>query len=459
MATFMATFATPLPLVLDLDLYYLRHTSKHSYTHLVVMGNKVFNVAVFFVVFRECLEAVIIISVLLSFLNQAIGPKDPKLHRKLKIQVWTGVATGFIICLAIGSGFVFAYYRYQNDIFGNAEDLWEGVFCMVATLMISLMGIPMLRMNKMQSKWRIKIARSLVEVPKRKRDYFRIGFVARRYAMFILPFITVLREGLEAVVFVAGAGITTTGSSATSYPLPVVIGLICGGAVGWLLYYGASRSSLQVFLVISTSVLYLISAGLFSRGVWYFENYRFNQATGGDASESGDGNGSYNIKKAVYHINCCNPELDNGWDIFNALLGWQNTGYLSSVLCYNIYWLVLIITLSLMIFEEKRGHLPFCPELKMRHLNPGYWLKNKKAQELTDEQQRELIIKIENLNFDENGEIITDEVKEDHPLGDSKDNQVIVESSTRGSYSSNYAFEHPDSKNSEPYVNTRQLHN
>lgn len=373
------------------------------------MANKVFNVAVFFVVFRECLEAVIIISVLLSFLDQSIGTTDIVLFKKLRKQVWIGVVLGFIICLAIGCGFIGAYYSLQKDIFGTAEDLWEGIFCMIATVMITMMGIPMLRINKMQSKWRIKIARSLVEIPKRKRDFFKLSYLTSRYAMFILPFITVLREGLEAVVFVAGAGITTKGSVATAYPLPVVVGLIAGGTVGFLLYYGASRSSLQVFLIISTSILYLISAGLFSRGAWYFENYRFNVATGGDASENGDGNGTYNIKKAVYHINCCNPELDNGWDIFNALLGWQNTGYLSSMLCYNIYWIVLMIVLVLMIFEEKKGHLPFFKNLHLRQLNPGYWVKNKKKDEMTAEQTEHLFNKLENLKFNAGGQIETDD--------------------------------------------------
>lgn len=370
------------------------------------MANKVFNVSVFFVVFRECLEAVIVISVLLSFLKQSIGVNDMTLYRKLRLQVWIGVALGFIICLAIGGGFIGAYYSLQNDIFGSAEDLWEGIFCMIATVMISIMGIAMLRINKMQAKWRVKIARSLVEIPTRKRDRFKIGYLSRKYAMFLLPFVTVLREGLEAVVFVAGAGITTQGSHATAYPLPVFVGLFAGGAVGLLLYYGASYSSLQIFLVASTCILYLISAGLFSRGAWYFENYRFNKATGGDASESGDGNGSYNIKKAVYHVNCCNPELDNGWDIFNALLGWQNTGYLSSILCYNIYWLFLITVIGLMMFEEKHDHLPFCKNLKLRQLSPTYWLKNKKKNELTEEQKEELFAKVENLQFDKAGEIV-----------------------------------------------------
>ncbi|ODQ61045.1 hypothetical protein WICANDRAFT_28966 [Wickerhamomyces anomalus NRRL Y-366-8] len=368
--------------------------------------NKVFNVAVFFVVFRECLEAVIVISVLLSFLKQSIGTNDLSLYKKLRKQVWIGSFLGVFICLVIGGGFIGAYYSLQNDIFGKSEDIWEGVFCLIATVMISFMGIAMLRINKMQAKWRVKIAKSLVEVPERKRDRFRIGYLAKRYAMFLLPFVTTLREeGLEAVVFVAGAGITTKGAKASSYPLPVVVGLIAGCGAGMLLYYGVSYTSMQIFLVISTCILYLIAAGLFSRGVWYFENYVFNKKTGGDASESGDGNGSYDISKAVYHVNCCNPELDNGWDIFNALLGWQNTGYIGSVLSYNIYWLCLIIVVGLMLFEEKRGHLPFCKNLKLRHLNPMYWIKNKKKNELTDAERDELFRKAQDIRFNEEGEL------------------------------------------------------
>ncbi|CEP63965.1 high-affinity iron permease FTR1 LALA0_S09e06524g [Lachancea lanzarotensis] len=368
-------------------------------------SSKIFNVSVFFVVFRECLEAVVIVSVLLSFLKQSVGAQDIKVYKRLRRQVWLGVALGLFLCLAIGGGFIGAYYSLQNDIFGSAEDLWEGIFCMIATVMISIMGIAMLRINKLQAKWRVKIARALLEVPERKRDRFKIGHLTRHYAMFLLPFITVLREGLEAVVFVAGAGITTQGSRASAYPLPVVVGLIAGSLVGFILYYGTSTSSMQVFLVASTCILYLISAGLFSRGAWYFENYRFNKASGGDASEGGDGNGSYNIRKAVYHVNCCNPELDNGWDVFNALLGWQNTGYLSSMLCYNIYWLCLIIVVGLMMFEEKRGHLPFCKNLKLRMLMPTYWIKNKKKNEMTERERQDLFQRLEKLEFNEQGEL------------------------------------------------------
>lgn len=349
----------------------------------------VFNVQIFFIVFRESLEAVIVVSVLLAFLKQGLGgvTEDPKTYKTLVRQVWAGSIIGVFVCLVIGAGFIGAFYSLKKDIWSSSEDLWEGIFCIFATLLISVMGVAMLRINKMKEKWRVKLAQALIKAPPRGKDRFKIGYLSKKYCMFILPFITCLREGLEAVVFVGGVGIN---QPATSFPIPVIVGLIAGILVGWLLYYCGSSLSLQIFLIISTCILYLIAGGLFSRGIWYFENYKYSKQTGGDASENGSGPGTYDIAKSVWHVNCCNPETDNGWDIFNALLGWQNSATYGSVISYNIYWLAVIVTLALMYYEERMGHLPFCKSLTLIQLNPMYHLKNKKKHELDDNQKEEL---------------------------------------------------------------------
>jgi len=56
---------------------------------VITMPN-VFAVPVFFIVFRETIETGIIISVLLSFLKQQLGPQhDVVVYKKLKRQVRT----------------------------------------------------------------------------------------------------------------------------------------------------------------------------------------------------------------------------------------------------------------------------------------------------------------------------------------------------------------------------------
>ena len=63
---------------------------------------------------------------------------------------------------------------------------------------------------------------------------------------------------------------------------------------------------IQIFLIISTCFLYLVAAGLFSRGVWDIEMYKFGKLVGGDVAETGSGPGSYDIRQSVWHVNVSN---------------------------------------------------------------------------------------------------------------------------------------------------------
>lgn len=60
---------------------------------------------------------------------------------------------------------------------------------------------------------------------------------------------------------------------------------------------------MQIFLIASTCLIYLVAAGLFSRAVGYFEQQQWDNAVGSDISELGSGPGTYDISKAVWHVN------------------------------------------------------------------------------------------------------------------------------------------------------------
>jgi high-affinity iron transporter len=150
------------------------------------------------------------------------------------IQVWWGVGIGLAVCLAIGAGMIGAFYGTGVDDYSNTEDYWEGAFAIFASIIIAILGAALLRVSKMKEKWAGKLAKAMqshVEKDHEKKGKFKRW--AEKYVMFILPLITVLREGLEAIVFIAGV---TFSSPASSVPLPVVVGLVAGGAVGYLLY-------------------------------------------------------------------------------------------------------------------------------------------------------------------------------------------------------------------------------
>jgi high-affinity iron transporter len=102
------------------------------------------------------------------------------------------------------------------------------------------------------------------------------------------------------------------------------------------------------------------SLGLFSKAVWNFEMNAWSKLTGGDAAETGSGPGSYDIRKSVWHVNCCNPEINGGggWGIFNSLFGWTNSATYGSVIAYNLYWVAVIVAFASLGYYEKRGHWP-----------------------------------------------------------------------------------------------------
>ncbi|CAN3376252.1 hypothetical protein DIURU_000513 [Diutina rugosa] len=345
-----------------------------------------FSIQIFFIIFREVLETAIIISVLLSFIDQRPKRADGKDDsRRLKIQVWAGAVLGLAMCLVIGLVFIVMFLYFESDYWSYAERLWEGGFSILASVVITVMGLGLLRINKvMKVKWWVKLGDAYNhEQPRVRRSVDSddsnaellaattddaVDAVARpsgkkslyqRYFLAFLPFITTLREGLEAVVFVGGIGLS---SPPSSIPLSVLSGAIVGAIVGYVLYRGGNKLSLQYFLILSTCFLYVVSAGLMSRGVWFFELESYvRKCNGFDPSETGSGPGSYDIANSVWHVNCCNGLTDGWWMVANAIVGWTNSATYGSVSSYLVYWGLVIGWLKARLFEERHGYLPLVP--------------------------------------------------------------------------------------------------
>lgn len=357
------------------------------------MGSDYFSVPIFFIVFRETVEAGIIISVLLSFVEQlmttgkAVGTDSTssqldshhvlendqssgenskveqtrKLVRRMRWQIWAGTIAGFIIALAIGAAFIAVFYTKLTDLWAQTEQIWEGVFSLIASIIIYLMGIAFLKMDRARVKWRLKLTAAFdrsqrkalgqVESTEDKREGS-----GGKWALFLLPFITVLREGLEAVVFVGGVSL---GEPAVAIPIPVIVGIIAGMIVGFIIYRTGSSTTLHWFLIGSTTLLFLIGAGLLSKAVGFFEYYRFASGVGGDVAETGDGPGSFDVRGNVWHLTYGNPEVgspstNGGWQIFNSILGYNNTASIGTILSYVFYWLLIVVTLIYLKWSEGR---------------------------------------------------------------------------------------------------------
>ncbi|CCO36024.1 Iron transporter FTH1 [Rhizoctonia solani AG-1 IB] len=193
------------------------------------MAKNLFSVPIFFILLRESLEASIIVSVLLSLVEQIVvapnplrsestdglatagaapgqsdapsgstegsgvatpssqakdarNPEEPandaasvlsqnttseteageirrsELLRRLRWQIVLGAGLGLLLALVIGAAFVAVWFIKVVDLFSAAEEIWEGVFSLIASILILVMGLAMLRMDRAKSKWRRKLS-------------------------------------------------------------------------------------------------------------------------------------------------------------------------------------------------------------------------------------------------------------------------------------------------------------
>ena len=157
--------------------------------------------------------------------------------------MWLGTLAGVVLCIAIGAVIIGGFYGLVDETFGNAEDIWEGVFSLVAAVVITVMGAVLLRVGKLQDSWRAKLSRAV----EADRDgataplgsgsggtfLGRFADVGNKYALFILPLITILREGFEGIIFIAGV---ILGSPVSSIPLSVLAGVAVGVLISYLIY-------------------------------------------------------------------------------------------------------------------------------------------------------------------------------------------------------------------------------
>jgi high-affinity iron transporter len=53
-----------------------------------------------------------------------------------------------------------AFYSFGKDSFSKAEDIWEGVFSLVSSIVITIMGEALLRVNKLKETWSGELRRA-----------------------------------------------------------------------------------------------------------------------------------------------------------------------------------------------------------------------------------------------------------------------------------------------------------
>lgn len=194
----------------------------------------------FLIGLREGLEAALIIAILVAYLV-TLG------QRAALRLLWLGV--GAAIALAMGFG-AFLHLTSQALTF-TAQETFGGVMSILAVALITWMIM-----------WMAGHARHLKGRLHGELDRALLG---SGWAVAIVAFVAVVREGLETALFL-WAGIRTTGTTATPL-LGALLGLAVAIALGIAVYRGALRLNLSRLFTWTGAALIIVAAGVLSYGV------------------------------------------------------------------------------------------------------------------------------------------------------------------------------------------------
>jgi high-affinity iron transporter len=191
--------------------------------------------AVLLIVFRESLEAAIVIGILVAFAGKAGLPR-------LRSAVWTGALLGLAASLLVARLFLAILGEFE----GRAEQLFE------ATVMILGAGLLTALILWLHGGSR----RAALE-----RQGAESGGTGGWIRIALLVFVSVLREGVETVIFL-GATLRNLGPAGLAACLA---GLGLAALVGLLVFGAGSRLKLRRFFTVTNGLLLLFAAGLVGR--------------------------------------------------------------------------------------------------------------------------------------------------------------------------------------------------
>lgn len=185
---------------------------------------------------REGLEASLIVGIIAAFLVQR-GKRDA-----LR-SVWIGVGIAVLICL----GFGIALQVITAELPQAQQEGLETVIGLAAVVMVTYMIV-----------WMRRHSRDL------KGDLEESAGAAlaagSAWALVVMAFLAVLREGFETSVFLLAA--FQASGSAILPGLGAFLGVVVAVAIGYGIYRGGVRLNLSRFFRITGVVLVFVAAGL-----------------------------------------------------------------------------------------------------------------------------------------------------------------------------------------------------
>lgn len=192
---------------------------------------------------REGLEMALIVAILLAYLDR-IGRPD---RRR---AVWAGVGGAAVVCLVAAV----LFDRFVGSFEDSAAEPWiEGILALTAAFVLTWMIF-----------WMRSHARGIAGELQTKIDAV---IENGPFAVAVMAFIAVAREGFETVLFLIGAQ-EAGQRSGWGTVVGGAIGLAIAAALGVAMHRYGHKVDLRKFFTVTGVLLIVVAAGLVAKGVY-----------------------------------------------------------------------------------------------------------------------------------------------------------------------------------------------
>lgn len=195
------------------------------------------------IVFREVLEAALVIGILAAATNGI-----PNRNRWL----WAGLTAGLVGSLMVAG----ATDVIANLASGFGQELFNASILGIAVLMLAWHSI-----------WMSVHGKELAAQARHVGQGIKDGS-SECSMLFVIVAVSVLREGSETALFLYGIS-TADGQGPSTTLSGGALGLLAGAAVGWTLYAGLLRIPLRWFFSATATLVLLLAAGMASQAAHF----------------------------------------------------------------------------------------------------------------------------------------------------------------------------------------------
>jgi high-affinity iron transporter len=268
--------------------------------------------AALLIMVREGFEAALVVAIVFAYLRK-LGRLD------LARAVWAGVAAAVAISFAVG----IVVRLTVGELEGVARMRAFAAIALAAAAVLTWMIFWMRRQSRLiKGDLEHKVDAALASE--------NIGFALAGVAL-----VAVVREGIEAALFLLAAGADESGVSVIAGAL---IGLTIASVLAYLVYWGGRKMPMKAFFTVTGVVLIVFAAGLVARAVMFLQ-------VSGDL-DSYNLNGVYDLTS----VRLLTTESEFG-KFLGAMFGWDPRPSIEQV----VAWLAYLVPVTILFLRPTRA--------------------------------------------------------------------------------------------------------